>query len=665
MGFRPPAFDSLIGEPILSPFDTTIYKGEFWRRAVPISPQKSLHATTADLSAFGVQYHLTAQDATHAHSAEQPTVAVGLGAQDSTHALTSDVGPVGSISYLYGENIAGNTFSTSFEDAVTLNGATLKPNTDYFLFASSEVDPSATTFNYSIQLRNNATVLCSQNPTEHEIAAGDSPHALHYIRKVTTSNTPSSDNWTLRILGDGVNNVTYANARLVLLEVGAADAYAENHSRQTWTSPTSLTAQTAVSLNFTPPSTGTYLILGFLMGDIGSNNTHAMSMTDGTHDTGAQAIYTVSGVGERVPSVLGFIYDYTGATTVNLWIWCDSTGATLGATDACILALRLDRFHNVYGSTRSSANSNATGARMIAPGRTAFTPNAGDHLTLAFGHQGHTTTNTGNNRVNDNGTILVSPNFHPQYSSHNIPFFTARIANLSAVQRNQKIEILPSSGTASVDCPSIVTLDLTGGPAAPGSVAVRGHAIASGSGSSLVLTLPAGCQAGDTCVLFTGHGFAPNGVSGWDFMEQQAGSNWNGAYYIKELSAGDISTGSVTITYGGSFNGVRACIVFAGTPTCLKVFESSRNSTGATTRTITIGNDANIKATDYFIGFASGRGAVNVTCDSGSQLRQVNATNASGALYGGVMGADGGFTVNFFYSSAPTGDFQAVVVMSP
>jgi hypothetical protein len=163
-------------------------------------------------------------------------------------------------------------------------------------------------------------------------------------------------------------------------------------------------------------------------------------------------------------------------------------------------------------------------------------------------------------------------------------------------------------------------------------------------------------------LLFTGHGFAPNALSGWEPLDYGAGTNWNGAFWIKILTASDITTGSVTITYAGSFNGVRAAIVFQGTPSCIRAYETLRNGTGSTTRSIT--TDATPRAGDYAIAFGSARVTGACTCNVGAQLRQVNASNASGVLNGGVLGANGAFTTTFTYPATPTGDWQAVVVVS-
>lgn len=560
----------------------------------------------------------------------------------------------GSAAYLGAEDTTGGTFTSSTLDALTVNGATLKASTDYLLFASADLGAGAA--GSILRILNGATALYDQNARYEYVGTGDGPRSLFFMRKVTTSASPSSDNWILRLAQSGSGQtITWDNARLVLLEVGANDNYAENRTRQTWTNPTSATAQTACTLNFTPGSSGRYLILGFLNGDI-SSGTHCAELTDGTNTTGEIRAYTVSAAAERIPQVLALELTLSGSTTFTLKARNDSGSGTLGVADCCIIAIRLDRFVNSYGAARSSQKSNGGAGYEATPAWVDFTPNAADHLTLAFGGlQG-----TGTCRLDDNGTIIQNQQFRANYANASSTFFTARIASFAASQRTQKIE----HNVGPIVGPTIFTFDLGAGSAtAAGSVAIRGHAMTSGTGNPKSLTLPAGSAAGDLMFLFNGDGWAANSTpSGWQVVEQRAGTNWNGITYMKILTAADITAGSVSISFGGNFNGIMSCIVFQGRPRLIRAYAVSRNGAGASSRTLT--TDSTPRAGDYFIGFGSERGNATVTCDVGSALRQVAAASASGALYGGVLGSDGAVSATFSYASS-SGDYQVVLIVSP
>lgn len=583
----------------------------------------------------------------------------------NAYLFNSGGGGGGTAEYLGGENTAGGTFTGASLDAVTLSGATLKPSTDYWLFASVDA-VSSNSSDPVLQVMNGATALYDQNPRYQLVSIGsDGPRSLFFMRKVTTSATPSSDSWILRLAqssGAGAGTITWLNAYLTLVEVGADDEYAESRTRQTWTSPTSATAQTACTLTFTPGSSGRYLVLGFLNGDI-SSGTHVAELTDGTNTTGELPIYTTSGGGERIPTVMALELTLSASTTFTLKARNDSGAGTLGVADCCIIAIGLDRFANAYGAARSSSKNRTLTTFGTTPAWVTFTPNAADHLVLAFGSTRAPGTRTATVQFNDGGTAISQPQFRGNYSGYGSPFFSGRIANYSATQRTQRIDHKVSSTTVTTTGPSIFTLDLgAGASTGSGSVAVRGHAIASSSGNPKTLTLPAGSTAGDCMALFVGDGWDAAALSGWTQIDYAAGTAWNGAAWIKILDAADITAGSVSIGYAGSFNGVRAGIVFQGVPRLIRAFTSSRNGSGAATRVLT--TDATPRAGDYFIGFGSGRANNTVTCDTGSQLRTVSATSASGVLNGGLVASDGAITATFSYSTNPSGDYQVVLIVS-
>jgi hypothetical protein len=183
--------------------------------------------------------------------------------------------------------------------------------------------------------------------------------------------------------------------------------------------------------------------------------------------------------------------------------------------------------------------------------------------------------------------------------------------------------------------------------------------------NSIAFSFPTGSQAGDLCVIFTEHGFVTTTPSGWLQLSNLTGSNVNGACFHKILTAADISTGSVTISFSGSYYGEVAGITFVGCTGGLRTTTFSRNSTSASSRSLT--TDGTPKSGDYAVYFGSERlSSTTVTIDKGSALQTDNSgLNASGALYGGTIGADGAITANYTYSASGTGDYQGIVVIAP
>jgi hypothetical protein len=205
-------------------------------------------------------------------------------------------------------------------------------------------------------------------------------------------------------------------------------------------------------------------------------------------------------------------------------------------------------------------------------------------------------------------------------------------------------------------CPS-------GSPAAP-SIAVRGSRISYvNNASSIAFSFPASSAAGDLCVICTEHGFQANAPTGWMTYNASTGTNINGSVFAKILTAADISAGTVTITFGGGYYGVVGAVSFVGCAGGVRTVAATRNSTGATSRTVT--TDATPQSGDYVIYFGSTRGNITCTVNQGSSLQTSSNANASGCVYGGSLGSSGAVSADFAYSSAGTGDFQAIIAVAP
>lgn len=82
--------------------------------------------------------------------------------------------------------------------------------------------------------------------------------------------------------------------------------------------------------------------------------------------------------------------------------------------------------------------------------------------------------------------------------------------------------------------------------------------------STIAYTFPAGSAAGDACVIFVWHYFDITIPAGWDKLASRAGTNLNHAAFWKTLSAGDIATGTVTITFNAVGNGIVGGVTMVG-----------------------------------------------------------------------------------------------------
>jgi hypothetical protein len=207
-----------------------------------------------------------------------------------------------------------------------------------------------------------------------------------------------------------------------------------------------------------------------------------------------------------------------------------------------------------------------------------------------------------------------------------------------------------------------------GGSPPARAVTVRASNIAYvNNSSSATFTLPTGSAAGDWCLMFVAHGFSVTAPTGWTVFKNLTGTNWNGAAFEKELTSADITAGTVSLSFSGVYFGIVAGITFTQRPSYIRCYNAGRNSTGASSRGVTVPNFARgtPQSGDYVVTFGSGRFNGTVTANVGSSLQTTSNANASGALYGGALGSSGSLTSTVSFSATPTGDFEAVVVLTP
>ena len=181
---------------------------------------------------------------------------------------------------------------------------------------------------------------------------------------------------------------------------------------------------------------------------------------------------------------------------------------------------------------------------------------------------------------------------------------------------------------------------------------VRGSGAQTFNSNTTTITLPAGTVAGDLAVVFVGHAYGANNPSGWTQLDNQQGSNTNGATFAKVLTSGDITTGSVTVTFAGSYYGSIAIITLQGGTSVLFGLASVRANSGATSQTVFSSAYSSGMAGIYF---GHTRGDITVTCNQGTQLQQVsnsNSDSASAVLCEGTPG-------NAPFVSAATFSFSA------
>ena len=239
----------------------------------------------------------------------------------------------------------------------------------------------------------------------------------------------------------------------------------------------------------------------------------------------------------------------------------------------------------------------------------------------------------------------------------------------SAGVGTQTTEEPTPSAACSFACVSFALIP--SGTTTVGSLSIRGTSKTwVNNTNSASIALPTGSAAGDRMFIFGHHGWflGSNPPYPWAQMDTLSGSNVSGAWYEKVLTPADITAGSVTIGFGGSWYGQLMAATFVGCTGGVRTWESSRNGTNTSPRTITLNASGapdyyNPQAGDYGLFYGGNRAASSNTIDQGSALQTDNQTDGGAALYGGAIGSSGSLTVNFTYGTLGTGDYQVALVV--
>lgn len=199
----------------------------------------------------------------------------------------------------------------------------------------------------------------------------------------------------------------------------------------------------------------------------------------------------------------------------------------------------------------------------------------------------------------------------------------------------------------------------------PGSPSIRASAIQyANNTASQGIAFPAGTSVGDRAILFAEHGFAAGtGPGGWTQLDNSAGSNVNGAVYTKLIDSNDLTTGSVAVSFGGTYYGELALAIMVGATAGIRETKTVRSGVGASPVSLTTVNSAAV--TDTAIYFGSARAdSSTTTVNRGTSLQSRSAdTQASAALYYEDLTSSGTVTAQFSHSVAGSGYYEVIVIV--
>lgn len=192
---------------------------------------------------------------------------------------------------------------------------------------------------------------------------------------------------------------------------------------------------------------------------------------------------------------------------------------------------------------------------------------------------------------------------------------------------------------------------------------IRGSNIITGTGSSLTVALPSGSAVGDLAILFSNSGWIPFVPSGWTTLASASSSQWSQIQAYKVLTSGDISTGSVTVSFSNAFDCVLGLVVFVGSP-AMRESESCSNTFGALPNTTT----SAVLAGETAIYWSSQRGNAvpTITPASGSPTTlQTGTTTNGGSILAYQAMPGGALAVNTTFVGAFWVAYQIIIETPP
>lgn len=199
------------------------------------------------------------------------------------------------------------------------------------------------------------------------------------------------------------------------------------------------------------------------------------------------------------------------------------------------------------------------------------------------------------------------------------------------------------------------SISFTGSPSSP---ALRGADLKIINNlSSDSINIPAGAQAGDLTFMYAATGWVPTNPSGWT-VHYNGGSNV-GAIWSKTLTAGEISTGSFTVSFSGTHYGVLGIATFiGGTAGIREVLYSNAGFTNAslTSTTTALSSDAVL-----YLSYQ--RVNNTITVNRGTLLEAGSTTETCGAMYYEDLTSTGTVTATYACGASAGSALRALIIV--
>jgi hypothetical protein len=360
----------------------------------------------------------------------------GGGGGPASYDLTSfAAGPVSPTS--------GNTLTLA---SLAVTAGQFTANATYLGLASAELLRASTAGATRMFVNDGSTDLTRANINFKNVSTPQDKRAVCSLFRFQPGASPANTTFDLKIEAQAGATSTGQNGRVTLLKLGSDDFSAIDLTGGTRSSSS---YATFLTLNFTPASSGDYIILGYCRaGSNGGGRYSRVKMV-----CGGQTIEYYGLPADSSDNPFLFILPLTalsGAQTATLEMASDGIG-TVTIDELHLFAIRRDQFDAVY-TAKLGATASGTETTYTEAHATTNTPAAVPHLTIAgWGQGGSSTTETIYSQFTDDGSVIAENIAEPRNSSadRNVMCGAHTVATYSAASRKQAIDRKSESGATS------------------------------------------------------------------------------------------------------------------------------------------------------------------------------------------------------------------------
>jgi hypothetical protein len=264
--------------------------------------------------------------------------------------------------FYYEESVGVSNRNTTTDATKVTLAYTPNANKRYLYIWSAQVKSNSTSLNVRFNLKNGNTTLAQGRIEDKDT---NDWHPVSGVIVEEFGATPTEQTLTLNWSASSTNNTGIREARITVIELGPNDVFVNNSNDQT---NTTTTFNTAVTLNWTPPTAGDYVLIGsneYRFTAAGETITRIVhnSTVYGESRTRRQDVLDYHAGSHAV-----YLPNLSGSQTATMeWARSATTTGTAHCRNAWLVAFRVDDFRGAWhgdNRTRATTTSNAFQTRV-------------------------------------------------------------------------------------------------------------------------------------------------------------------------------------------------------------------------------------------------------------------------------------------------------------